>query len=301
MSSDHKFKAESCTPNGDLSPAWIIWDAAVDYITCSAKRDTHLADLLADIGLTELSYQQNEGQQPEGFSFQGYQGQKVGSCSVGYREDGILLRVSGSAAHKICCQMLETDQRFKPSRIDLQITGHCETEQPKRAREIYRQLEEHHEASGSKKPFNCDLRRRSKKGDCLYIGVRESPRFFRIYDKSKEQGVYVQDGLWRYEVECKGKQSKAVFDTLRLSKASQQVIIELVVAGFQSKHVDMSWVDKCNPNKLPSVYTKTTHERKLLWMRNNVSRTSKELIQAGYEQQLREWLGFDPNDVKPDK
>jgi DNA relaxase NicK len=272
---------------------WIIWDAAVDYVTSTVAKENSESKQFADLGRSLLLKMASDGHTEKSKYLFGYQGWESGNVFAGRRDDGEMVRVSSAAAHPYCVRLTEDVPTARITRLDLQITARGEVDQPTRAEDIYHDLRAKHRAKHGKKPFRAKLDVDEKNGSTLWLGSRTSPRFYRIYDKTREQRGRIEKNLWRYEIEFKGKQAQAIFNTLRLSNCAQKVCIEIVVAGFQSRSVNMDWVDKCDVRKLPSTYSKTTTERKLNWIENNVSRTSKELIQAGYKDMLAHWLGFD--------
>jgi hypothetical protein len=276
-----------------------MWDAAVDWVTATAPLETPEAETLEDLALSALGRMQHAGHTLKPRSWEGYAGLECGNVFFGRRDDGVLAKVTSAAAHPFVCELAEKAPRVQISRIDLQVTLQSGTDKPKLAREILTQLEDAHEASGSKRPLNVEYKRRKKKGDCLWIGARTSPRFYRIYDKTRDQDGKIPPNLWRYEVEFKGKQAKQIWRTMTQCHCSLKVIVNIVVAGFLLKGIDLSWIETVEPRKLPSSYSKTTTERQLNWMERDVSRTSKELIAAGWGGLLSKWLGFD--DVKPDE
>ncbi len=278
---------------------WIMWDSAIDWITATAPCGTNEAEKLEDCALSALGRMQHAGHTLQRRSFEGYIGLQCGSVFFGQRDDGCLARVSGAPAHPFASELAEVAARVNVTRLDLQNTIQSETDVPTHARDTLRFLEDEHEKSGSKKPLNVEYKRRQKKGDCLWIGSRTSPRFFRIYDKTREQNGLVPPNLWRYEVEFKAKQAAQVWRTMVQSHCSTKVITEIVVAGFALKGIDLSWIEHAEPRRLPSSYQKTDIERKLRWIQRNVSRTSKELVEAGYGDVLRHWLGFE--DAKAQK
>ncbi len=269
-----------------------MWDSAIDWITATARCGEKESEILEDIALSALGRMQQAGHTLQRRSYEGYIGLSCGSVFFGSREDGCCARVSGSPAHPFACELAEQCPSVNVSRIDLQNTIKSDTDVPTHARDVLTMIEAAHKKSGSKRALNFEFKHRKNKGDCLWIGSRTSSRFFRIYDKTREQDGLVPPNLWRYEVEFKGKQAAQIWRTMVQTKCSPKVITDIVVAGFLLKGVDLSWIEQAEPRRLPSSYQKTDIERKLQWIERNVSRTSKELIDAGYEDQLRKWLGF---------
>ncbi len=271
---------------------WITWDVGVDYITATAPPETQEAEAIEDLGLSALGRMQHAGHTLKPRTLFGYVGMECGVVFVGKREDGFMVKVSSAPAHPFAVELAEKMPTVNITRLDLQVTLQSKTDQPRLAREIQRDLEDAHAASKSRRPLNIHYERDERNGDCLWIGKRTSPRFLRIYDKTRDENGKVPPHLWRYEVEFKAKQATQVWRTLVLSHCSLKVITNIVVAGFLIKNVDLSWIEEVEPRRLPSSYEKTTTEKQLNWMERNVSRTSRQLIEGGYKDILSRWLGF---------
>lgn len=222
----------------------------------------------------------------------GYSGFACYGLFSGIREDGIIVRASGQEAKlaEQICREEKWDARC--TRLDLQITANVGKTQTDYGRRVREALTESEGDAKSAKGFNLAFHQARGCDSGAAIGSRSSERFARFYNKTLEQRGRVEPGLWRFEVEFKGQQARLMYKMLMSAASGRWLALSVVKTTFELYGVDMSWVTTAEPFELPSSARENDDERRLRWLKTNVSRTVKELIERGHEQEIRQIFGL---------
>jgi hypothetical protein len=140
---------------------------------------------------------------PREWEWMGYRGLTGPGLACGSRDDGSILRASGSWSNDIVWA-LPRKQDIRPSRVDLQVTVRMDQYIPDVAEQMYANTDEY--SKGRKRVPTFALTQSSDGGQTLYAGKRTSPRMVRVYDKFAESKFDdTWENCWRFEVELKRK------------------------------------------------------------------------------------------------
>lgn len=125
----------------------------------------------------------------------------------------------------ICARMI--DYGGRASRIDLALTITSGRLTP---HSLYRKLESGVVKTRARKWLLALGANGEIRGDTLYVGARESDKFFRCYDKRAEQGLVDGAAMIRLETELKNLHARAACHTVATSSASAAV--NTIVGSF---------------------------------------------------------------------
>ena len=256
---------------------WKTFSSGVDWFTTTAGKDSDEIGALDDLGLELLSESLKEAHQIHKQNIEGYQGTRMGSVFVGFRNDGMMLQVTGGAAHQAAGRLKERVPNAKLSRIDFEITVQGEDGDEHHARRLYREIDAKDFRTPKGRRFSAEVKHRPRRGDTLYVGSPTSDRYGRVYNKTAEQRGKVAPNLWRYEVEHHRKPAQKAWAAFCASDSPTSITRDVVVATFEDKGLDMSFVDNSTPHRLPTSYEPTDDERRLEWLSSHVSKTVRQL------------------------
>lgn len=247
-------------------------------------------------GLDQLTQElSNNSFETKRANWRDYSGWMVGNIFVGDRHDSTILRATGSDAKTAAAEIRKRKIAGRATRFDLQITAKdekCTDDYGERVFAAYRARAAASNASAKTNlaHYYCSGR------DCGFtIGARCSQRYCRFYNKTVEQRGKVDDGLWRYEVEFKGEQARYIWSCYENSVRDYWLALGVVAGEFQARGVDMSFVSTGQKYERKSEYKRSSVQKSLNWLQNNVRQTVLSLIEAGYEDAVYEALGLDKN------
>lgn len=164
----------------------------IDYFCAVAARDQQLG---YDVG--------------KGGAF-GFYGQKTRHALYGDKKEWSMLQVSGYEAKR---GIILAHEGTQCSRLDLQMTVFVgEDNVTNTIRTAYQQACQTDRPEARHMKVTCIESR--GKIQTVYLGSRASDIFFRIYDKFAESGKEEYRGCVRYELEIKGRASKALWRKL---------------------------------------------------------------------------------------
>jgi DNA relaxase NicK len=255
-----------------------LTDAGLDYLRVTTQDrgcKANFARYYARVALQDakLGYKQKTG------GAFGFIGQKTRHALIGDKGDWQMLQVSGYSAKSGWFLAHDGSQA---SRIDLQLTvfvGELCVEQV--IRDAYNAACKH--IRSKSRPIEVTMIEKRGKAQTVYLGKRSSDIFCRIYDKFEESGKEEHRGCVRYEVELKGRASKACWQSLVLHKTNFAEMLQSVIACFAERGVlipveDVSEHDIQFPKPEP-----TTTDNTLAWLQRQVAPTVKRLTEEfGY-------------------
>lgn len=216
----------------------------------------------------------------------GYKGARVGSVQWGERDDKLLVMVTGKFAEEaiVMVDPLITEV----TRIDTQITVNFAQPNLNVVRAMQKWLESDASGKRGKAPWKVI---NSLTGDTLYLGNRESERFFRVYDKGGQQGS--EKGLsWRYEMEAKG--SAAQRDYLYISETPdiEGAVVGLVYTKFGERLVRVPVLPGDRPSAIELPKKERSREDFIAWLQNSVKPVVLHLQSLGERDRIVEALGI---------
>lgn len=103
----------------------------------------------------------------------------------------------------------------------------------------------------------------SPTGSTIYLGSRTSDKFLRLYEKQYDDGQYL-----RLEFEFKGKLARAVYETMRSTKAGPTAVFQNYLPKFGLADYVMKWFDTgtdAEPLRIKIEHNEDTH-KKMAWL-----------------------------------
>jgi DNA relaxase NicK len=188
---------------------------------------------------------------------------------------GYIVIAKGSVAQEVWRHFLPTARNV--SRVDLQVTVKLEEQRKALAHLSYKNCRRH--------KLKSSVIRNSQGGSTLYLGSRNSDQFGRLYDKGAKNGE-VPGFVWRYEVELKRSYANEAIRKLlefkeRDGKELSKLISGYVYSWWRKRGVQPVFSPESGGAIIEVSKTETTLERKLTWLRTQVSPTLRRLIEAG--------------------
>lgn len=269
-----------------------VWDAGVDWLTMTWKNGdadfTRCKNELENFGQT-LNAANFESKFT---SWQGYSGWQFGKIFLGERPDGLILRASGNDAKTATAEIRKRNISGKPTRCDVQATAHDREAQNDYGGCVRKEIESFAGTNAraarrrfaSYKDFGHD--------SGFTIGARSGERFARFYNKTFEQRNRVEKGLWRYEMEYKGRQAQHVWNMIKISSNPYWLALSVVKSEFAEYGANMEFIQTGEKYERASSYTPTSVEKSINWLANDVRNTVTKLRDLGYEAAMLEALGL---------
>jgi hypothetical protein len=190
-----------------------VISAGIDWVTATgATGDTQ--GFVRSIGFDQLDAARRDGNAVHPWAWKGYRGWAGGGASMGTRDDGSIVRLTGDRAAGAGRTLCESGASI--SRLDVQATVRFDRDLPGLADEHAAEVQAHQRAGG----INRNLRhqRGFGAGDSFYVGSRQSNYYGRVYDKGRESRDERYRQCWRYEVECKDDGAKQARQAVRAAE-----------------------------------------------------------------------------------
>ena len=125
-------------------------------------------------------------------------------------------------------------------------------------------------------------------GGTVYVGSRESDKFFRIYDKSADYGEDI-GRIWRFELEAKGEFSETV--RLAIRENGSECVADILWDAARSMGIPSPAVGSMLVYAKKQV-TLPSSEMKLAWLQRQVRPTVVWLSKVWGVQVVQEALGL---------
>lgn len=208
------------------------------------------------------------------------------------RADEILI-TSGKRSIKTALGLDNID-RYKVTRLDVQITMQEEKPNPGMARDIYEQILLKTKVGLSPLGRRKVSLVRSGNGDTLYIGARKTGRkFYRLYDKGFDEGFGL-GVLWRAEVQYGRHVARAALKVYKEIGTVSVSVMDLVCSEFYDS-AKIKLFDGCKVDA--EIITETDEEMvtvqsKLDWLALCVRPTISFLIEQDLEDEMIDALGL---------
>lgn len=262
----------------------IIVETGIDYLSMSLdiknkdyagwlNRCLRVMTVIADRG-NELRYG----------SFQGYEGWYVAGAFYGDRTDGAHIHLPGVYADLFFSELYHQEAHY--SRLDLQTTLKIEPfELMHIEREEKNAIEANERLPGNRKRL-VRLVRDSNAGRTLYIGVRTSPVYCRLYNKEAKSTDEKYTHCWRYEIELHNDMATRCARRLHVSSAAIYALCaSLVWQTFKDRGIEPPYTKEQEAAALPPSSTPESDiDKKLHWLSTQVKPcVQKLLIAVGYD------------------
>lgn len=240
-------------------------DAGIDYIRLTTAEKPS-QDRLRMFYLKIANQDRIEGyKETRGGAF-GFVGDKTRHALYGVKDGWTMLQVSGRAAKHSYALAVPGNQC---TRLDLQLTYQFEADSVSEAMEdIYMELNA--AKHFAHRPRAITRVQAGYKTQTIYIGKRASDVFIRIYDKYEESGKEEHKDCIRFELELKGRVSKAVWKQLQENETTLPALLQMVASQCESMGVEMPKDNISEDTSLIPSREKTPIERTRDWLNTMV-------------------------------
>ncbi len=250
-------------------------DAGIDYIRITSQEAAAKLRMLRYYDRVvkddhKLGYDEVKG---GAFGFWGY---RTRHALYGTKKEWAMLQVSGYEAKRAVTVEHPATQC---TRLDLQLTWYVgEGNVARYIRDAY------NAACSTVRPaakhMKITLIEQRHQPQTLYLGSRASDIFFRIYDKEAESGKEEYKGCVRFELELKGRASKALWAKLVAGETNLAKMLGMVIAMLKERGVlvpneDIEEADIIRFKKAP-----TLQERTIGWLARQVAPTVAKIAQS---------------------
>jgi len=269
-----------------------IVEVGVDYLSMSMPEGAVNHAEWCNKAALFISSIGNEGNELRYGGFQGYEGWYCAGCFYGVRIDGAHIHLPGSYADRAFSTLYDREAHY--SRLDIQSTVRFEPF----STELAEREESNANAANNQLPGNrrrlIRLIRDSNAGRTLYVGVRTSPVYCRLYNKEAKSTSDIYTHCWRYEVETHNQVATSTASRLINSGASICALIaSLVWQTFKERGIEPPYTKQQESAALPTqVRQESDIDRKLNWLSTQVRPCVLKLAQAVNRDILMEALGL---------
>jgi len=278
-----------------------IVTAGIDFLTCHSDDQEQTGRMYRE-ALLQLKLAEERGEKIRKWGFVGYRGLQIatarqGHFAYGEKDHSILIQMSGQWVRESWLKWWLMSK--KVTRIDFAVDITIDQQRITLAKEYFDYLEE----MDSAYPVRRLILGGRKTGQTLYVGSRQSESFGRVYDKGAQQGDMAGVN-WRYEVEYKHKMASLIAgkigeigahealtaENVELS-TSLSAVLATVYDWFDNRYVPPLFKRTADDGLIGLKVEKHSHMDKLLWLRQQVSPTTRRLIMAGIGDEILEALG----------
>lgn len=271
---------------GNPPVVYPIKDAGVDWLTVTC-REGETKSRFDELGYSLLHVESELGGKIVPWNFERFEGLNAGQIAMGQREDLSMIRMSSACAWSNWRRAFELATNC--SRIDLQVTFREVPEVDALILESHKAALDH--ANARKRPTEVDLRLSNRRGPTLYLGVRQSTRFGRLYNKFRESKLTHYEGCVRAEMQVNGKGANFCGRALLQSSRSPDAVIPYVSSFFLSRGIRPCW-----PYKEEYMFhiprSRSNAGKRLTWLRTQVAPAVQQLISDGHFDATIEALGL---------
>lgn len=259
----------------------------VDWITATV-RPGKKSEVLAAMVERWFTNQEHEGNYGKAWKWNGYSGSVTDGVSYGWRDDGFLVRLSGSVALNHWREVARYCDNV--SRLDVQVTGLDDSRSADWA--TLAKASAMFEARIAAGLTQTQLITSTPSGSTFTVGSRSSDRYLRVYNKTAESGGVWPDTCWRWEVEYKAVLANSVCMHLLGKENADNLILSRVWHDFKSWLITVP-CPSVGPNWRPMIpICETTDQSRLHWLRRCIRPMIDKMSQAYDVETLSEALGF---------
>jgi len=252
-----------------------ILECGVDWMTATCRHGNE-GNALAIIAQEWLIDRSTEGYETARWNWNSYIGSQTDGISYGRRDDGVIVRLSGSMAVRHWEVLRYWAHHV--SRLDLQLTILSPRPHENHARVNWNRLQlDGRVESGMTRTKYTES---TPDGATCNIGSRSSDRYFRIYDKWSESDHEYEEGSWRYEIEYKAERAEKLSHRLLGSRRQVDAIYDAIVTAYDSYHITVpadqpawDYRDTVTPHA-------TDDQRRLTWLKRCIKPLVARLSEA---------------------
>lgn len=257
--------------------------SGIDWLTCtftSAFAHNHAKRLFLS--------QCGAAGHPKKWGYRGFNGHQSpdGAISLGWHPKmarGILV-CKGSIANQVVKSSLDAPSQV--SRLDLQVTHFLDEPCGEYVVRMYEEIK-----NGR---YKTTYITNDEGGQTLYIGSRQSEKFFRIYDAGARHGIGPLGQAWRFELELKKPHAKDVFFELRAAIKGglpiSHIIADTVRHEAFERGIEAPWQQIGLNGHISLQSYKQGRDTRLTWLTTQVKPCLAKLLDQGYSYEIL--LGF---------
>lgn len=225
-------------------------------------------------------------------SFQGYEGIYCAGAFAGARIDGGHYHIPGAYADQYFDALFHTEAHY--SRLDLQSTVRIEPFDIGLAEKEESNANEANAALPANRKRKVRLIRDSEGGRTVYVGVRTSPIYCRLYNKEAQSTDPTYTHCWRYEVELHNDSATRVAHRLRGSSGKlYELIASLVWNTFNERGIRPPYTRQQEQSTIPlPKHPQSDVDRRLKWLSEQVRPTIRKLLENVNRDIVMEALGI---------
>ena len=208
----------------------------------------------------------------------GFYGHKTRHALYGSKKDWQMLQISGYAAKRA---LRLTQEGTQASRVDLQLTYQVGEDQVEKwIRKTYNDACAHEDTQ--RRHLQVNMIESRHRAQTVYIGSRASDIFFRCYDKFAESGKEEHRGCVRFELELKGRASKALWQQFITGEQTLRSALQMVITMLKERGVSVPCEDIDEQDiRLPPRQA-TKEESTYAWLARQVGPVVKRLTQSSH-------------------
>lgn len=271
-----------------------LLEVGIDYITATSRSTAPITGLYA-FGTHLIREQVQKGCKLRKTRALGYVGSSAGSCQVGIRHDGCIVRLSSEVAREHWNQTADLSDNV--TRLDLQLTELPRDGPSARLRDIWRARGRRVKGMGRPSKFKAIM---GEGGiETIMVGSRASERYMRIYDKGKESKMQQYQGALRWELEMKHDLARAFVEYLvRREDQEAQIVAEIAKFARDRANQDVADSDiaefvRDEINSSQSLDQPATVLKSVAFLGVCIKPLILRLWRAGYHQEVLEAIGLD--------
>lgn len=274
-------------PDSSFS-SWKLHSAGVDWLSVTAT-DPLVRKRLARVAHWIGGTEQAGGHERSAARLRDYIGWRCGGVMVGERRDSLYCQVSGATAHSHWRRLLVGGHRA--TRIDVQVTALSPDPLHDEAAQQFAEIGADHERF-VRAGWHSRITTRPT-GSTLYVGAPTSDRRLRLYDKHAEDPVGYPTGAWRYEVQARAGLARSLSTHLGSNAGGGFADLAVVRDCFSARGVRPRFRAGGGGVLGSTPRSRTTTERQLRWVSDQVGPTIRSLVRSGYGPTLRSLFDLD--------
>jgi len=270
-----------------------LLEVGCDYITVTAASSAARQNLV-DFGKYLVRDAVRGGGKQTVCRTLGYKGESAPGVSWGQRADGALLRATSNQAAEHWNQVFDAAEHC--TRFDVQITVRTQQHPHEIMSAVWKRNPGWTRGEGRKSKVKKVV---GPTGiESMFIGSRQSERFFRIYDKGIESGSEWYRMAVRWELELKAEAAHSYADQLSRIENPEAAMLA-TVCNFAVSRLEirpgpgpLRWIasDEIKCTRLPQ--SAQSYIKELRWLNRSVRPCVERLVASGMRDKLLVALGL---------